>query len=130
MKTLWVAIFGGLSITIGTWTFPAKPCAVRHATARAQASAAMAYAALYVISSTPDPELKPEPIDRGHPRESCPDGGWITHGDGHTTRCPLCRPAYTTDELKTRYFYRDGQWWYYPEEAEQQAAPPTTNSSS
>ena len=32
--------------------------------------------------------------DETHAREDCPTGGWITHGDGHKTRCPFCRPAF------------------------------------
>lgn len=37
------------------------------------------------------------PTDETHNRSDCPTGGWITHGDGHRTRCPDCRPAYGSE---------------------------------
>lgn len=42
----------------------------------------------------------PLPIPEGaHAREDCPTGGWVTHGDGHRTRCTDCRPEYVDGEM-------------------------------
>lgn len=38
-------------------------------------------------------------VNDKHARADCPTGGWVTHGDGHKTRCPSCDPPYlATDE--------------------------------
>ena len=29
-----------------------------------------------------------------HARRDCPTDGWLTHGDGHRTRCKLCDPPW------------------------------------
>lgn len=112
MKLSLLGLIGGVSISILGWHWPPSSCQFRDSRAQADASAAVAYAALYPVSDTPDPDLKPEPKDDGHPRDICPDGGWVTHGDGHTTRCPKCRPAYSEEEMRRDYFYENGRWWY------------------
>lgn len=47
-----------------------------------------------VVIPTPGPIVPVDPIDTTHPRNECPTGGWVTHGDGHRTRCPDCEPAW------------------------------------
>lgn len=39
----------------------------------------------------------PAPSPTTHARANCPTGGWITHGDGHKTRCPNCDPPWTSE---------------------------------
>ena len=54
-------------------------------------------AKLALVASTPAPG--PVPDDNAtHPRAECPTNGWITHGDGHRSRCPNCDPPWTSDE--------------------------------
>jgi hypothetical protein len=38
-------------------------------------------------------DFPPDPAAR-HPRDECPYDNWITHGDGHKTRCPYCDPPW------------------------------------
>jgi len=38
-------------------------------------------------------DFPPDPNAR-HSREDCPYDNWITHGDGHKTRCPYCDPPW------------------------------------
>lgn len=40
------------------------------------------------------------PVGKKHARADCPTNGWITHGDGHKTRCPDCDPPYVSTETK------------------------------
>jgi hypothetical protein len=35
----------------------------------------------------------PPPLGK-HSRTTCPTSGWVTHGDGHKTRCPQCDPPW------------------------------------
>lgn len=50
---------------------------------------------------TPDvPPGPAPPVDTTHPRAQCPTGGWITHGDGHRTRCLDCDPPYGAAEME------------------------------
>ena len=37
------------------------------------------------------------PNSTKHPRADCPNGGWITQGDGHKSRCPECDPPWNSD---------------------------------
>lgn len=46
------------------------------------------------------PDVPVGPVDEKHAREDCPTGGWITHGDGHRSRCPFCDPPYTGEEAQ------------------------------
>ena len=46
------------------------------------------------IGPSPGPVIPPAPVSRTHDRADCPTSGWVTHGDGHRTRCPDCVPAY------------------------------------
>lgn len=105
-------LLGGVAFSFLGWTWPPVACHVRESRSQADAAAAVAYAALYPINSTPDPDIKPEPKDDSHPREKCPTDGWITHADGHMTHCPKCRPAYSEEEMRRDYFYENGRWWY------------------
>lgn len=120
-----LGLLGGFSVSFLGWTWPPAACHVHGSRTQADAAAAVAYAALYPISSTPDPDIKPEPKDDGHPRDECPNGGWVTHGDGHTTRCPKCRPVYSQEELRRSYFWQNGSWWYTeePADSEESARP-------
>lgn len=45
------------------------------------------------LTPVPDPDINPDP--EKHSRANCPTGGWVTHGDGHRTRCPDCDPPWT-----------------------------------
>ena len=38
-------------------------------------------------------DFPPDPAAR-HSRDECPYDNWITHGDGHKTRCPYCDPPW------------------------------------
>ena len=60
----------------------AVPVNVEHA--KSAAAVAAARASMEVARPSPQPEPKPKP--KVCPQ--CNNTGWITHGDGHKTRCP------------------------------------------
>lgn len=49
-----------------------------------------------VYNNTHKPDVSPD--SERHARDKCPTGGWITHGDGHKTRCTLCDPPWTSSD--------------------------------
>jgi hypothetical protein len=57
------------------------------------------YIATSIATHAMQPDDGPvDPVDGKHAREDCPTDGWITHGDGHRSRCPFCDPPYSGDE--------------------------------
>jgi len=69
---LWLASFFAVAV----------PVNVEHA--KSAAAVAAARASMEAASPAPQPEPKPKP--KVCPQ--CNNTGWITHGDGHRTRCP------------------------------------------
>lgn len=66
--------------------------------AQARDNRGVVAALLAAITSTTVDALPvaPEPTAT-HRRADCPSDGWITHGDGHRTRCPNCDPPWTEE---------------------------------
>lgn len=48
------------------------------------------------VKENPDSDVV-VPNSTKHNRADCPNGGWITQGDGHKSRCPDCEPAWNSD---------------------------------
>lgn len=57
-------------------------------------SLAAAVVATQPVASVAPPKV----IETTHDRAKCPTAGWVTHGDGHKTRCPDCRPTWESQE--------------------------------
>lgn len=51
------------------------------------------HAAFTLAKYTSAPSVAPDVVTK-HKRADCPTGGWVTHGDGHRTRCPHCDPPW------------------------------------
>lgn len=60
------------------------PVDVEHA--KSAAAVAAARASMEVAAPQPQPAPDPKPKPKVCP--DCNNTGWITHGDGHKTRCP------------------------------------------
>lgn len=75
-------------IYVLTW-LSADPVAADREAARAAAAVSAARASMVVEAPAPTPK-PPAPGPKPTP-DKCPDcngTGWITHGDGHRTKCP------------------------------------------
>jgi hypothetical protein len=60
-------------------------------------------AAVLGVGASTTPIVVPAPVvpSTSHARADCPTGGWVTHGDGHRTRCVDCDPSWTaSDEVQ------------------------------
>lgn len=49
------------------------------------------------VALTPPAQAPPDQLNE-HARTDCPGQGWVTHGDGHRTRCPNCRPVWPAEQ--------------------------------
>jgi hypothetical protein len=79
--TLWNWI-----LWILTW-LSADPVALDREAARAAAAVSAARASMVVEAPTPVPPA-PGPKPKPERCQDCNGTGWITHGDGHRTKCP------------------------------------------
>ena len=94
-----LAAIAGSSVVTGcpSPTPPTTSSASVASSAAMTAHVATTLALHTVAENRPNPG--PSPAPSNHSRASCPTAGWITHGDGHRTRCPDCVPAWSEEEM-------------------------------
>ncbi len=86
-------LWNALVLWLASWFAVAVPIDLEHAKSAAAVSAAVAS-----MQAVPSPPKPPEPDPAPKPKvcPQCNNTGWITHGDGHKTRCPCGIPPAPT----------------------------------
>lgn len=103
MRGSTIAIVVGALVLLLLWT----PDADRRLSADpvpadiGQAAALLGMTGDLGVGPLPGPVIPPAPVAKTHDRADCPTAGWVTHGDGHRTRCPDCVPAYGDEPATT-----------------------------